>query len=101
MEPTLFLNISVGLIALGVWVGVGFLIYALLQVRRAAAAVEVLAYDLGDSVSNVRRATEGLVRVSDFVRSGWMRAFESAFGAAASLWTGRRARTGAAAHDDH
>lgn len=84
-----FAGVCLGLITLGLWVGLGFLACALLQVRRAALAVEALAYDLGESVARVRSATGKLCDFATGVRSGWLRTLEAAAGAAAALWPKR------------
>ncbi|MBI3548453.1 MAG: hypothetical protein HY078_05305 [Elusimicrobia bacterium] len=94
-----FLSVCMGLIALGIWVGVGFLIYTLVEVRRASIAVEALAYRLGDSLDNFQRATSGMFQFATTMRSGWMKAFEAALGAASTIWK-RRERSHSAPDDD-
>ena len=89
MDST-FLTACVALITLGIWVGIGFHIYTLIQVRRAALAVEMLSYELGDGLERMQDASGKLFDFATNVRSGWMRAFEVMMGAAAALWTERR-----------
>lgn len=83
------LAVCAALIALGLWVGLAFLAYTLIQVRRAAMAVEALAYTLEDSASNLRNVSLLLSRLTDTARSGWLRTARTAVGALAALWPGR------------
>src|SRR5687767_6072692 len=75
-----------------------FWIVVAVQMRRAAQAVEVLAYRTNDQVERLGEATH---RVGDFAgvfRAGWLRALTVAFGVAATVW-GRR-RSGERVHAD-
>ena len=69
-----FIAVCIALIALEVAVMMAALVYLALRVRRAAESVEVLAYRVEESVSNVTSS----------LTSGWMKALQ----AGASLLTG-------------
>ena len=84
MPMSTFMMFCIGMIALGIWIGIGFLAAVLVQVWRAARAVEVLAYKMDDGMNKVYNATQKFSSFADTVRSGWMRAIELAVAAVAT-----------------
>lgn len=65
-------------------------ITVLLQVRRAAEAVEVVAYQAQDQVSRIGEATRRVEGLAGTLGSGWFKAGTAILGMALALWTARR-----------
>jgi hypothetical protein len=86
MNSTL-ITVCIVLIALGIWIGIGFLIYTLIQVRRAAMAVEMLSYNLNDNVLRMKAVTGKLLDFTTAALS--MRTLEMLWGVLSGLWNGR------------
>lgn len=80
-----YTNVVLTLLTLGVWAALVGLAFTLIQIRRAARAVEVLAYKVDDSVSRVRTASIKFGSFADSVRSGWMKALEMTLAAFMSM----------------
>lgn len=66
------------------------LVQALLQVRRAAQAVEVTAYQAQDQVSRIGEAARRVEGLAGVLGSGWVKAGTALLGMALALWTARR-----------
>ena len=94
-----FVLVCLGLITLGLWIGLVVSFVAFVQLRRTLQAVEVLAYQLLESVEKLCRASTQIHDFANHVRSGWMKAFELAVGAAQTLWS-RGPKAEAAASGD-
>jgi PPE-repeat protein len=82
-----FALVCLGLITLGLWLGLAALFVALLQLRRALEAVEVLVYRLTQSVEKMQTVGAQINAFAGNMRSGWVRAFELALAAVQTLWT--------------
>jgi hypothetical protein len=65
-------------------------VVVLLQVRRAAEAVEVVAYQAQDQVSRIGEATRKVEGIAGALGSGWVKAGTAILGMALALWTARR-----------
>lgn len=94
MDDIPFLKVCLALMTLGVWIGLAFLIFTLLQLRHAAQAVEVVIYQLDDNLAQIREASHKLGDFASAVRSKWMRLLEAGIGAAAALWPERKQAAG-------
>lgn len=86
MNSTL-ITVCIVMIALGIWIGIGFLIYTLIQVRRTALAVEMLAYNLGENLSRMKAVTGKMLDFTTAALS--MRTLEMILGVISGLWNGR------------
>jgi hypothetical protein len=75
-----FMAVCLGLIALEIGIIMAALVILALRVRRAAESVEVLAYRVEESVSNV----------SASLTSGWMKGIQAAAALATGMWKSRR-----------
>ena len=71
--------------------GMGVLAAAMLQIRRTARQVEVLAEHVDERVESLKEAGEIMRHFSSTVRSGWVRGAEIALGVVSAL---RRTRAG-------
>lgn len=65
-------------------------VVVLLQVRRAADAVEVVAYQAQDQVSRIGEATRKVEGLAGTLGSGWVKAGTAILGMALAIWTARR-----------
>lgn len=65
-------------------------VMTLLQVRRAAEAVEVVAYQAQDQVARIGEATRKVEGLAGTLGSGWMKAGTAILGMALAVWTARR-----------
>ncbi len=72
--------VFVVIIALEFAVALVFLIAALLHIRQAARAVEVLTYRVDEEVDHV----------GTLMRSGWMKVVQTAVSGMFGVWEGRR-----------
>ena len=72
--------ICLGLIVVELAVALIFFVLAILHVRQAARAVEVLTYRVDEEVDHF----------GGVLRSGWMRSLQAFASVAAGFWTGRR-----------
>ncbi len=72
--------VFVGIIALELAVAMIFLIAALLHIRQAARAVEVLTYRVDEEVDHV----------GTLMRSGWMKVIQTAVSGMVGVWSGSR-----------
>lgn len=85
------------LITLGIWIGLAGVVWAVLQIRATLRAVEALAHRLGESAEKLHHISSQIQDFSTHVRSGWMKVFELAVGAAQTMWKHREregSRTG-------
>lgn len=87
-----FIAVCLGLLTAAHVVGAVFLVIALLQVRRAAEAVEVVAYQAQDQVARLGELTRKVEGVAGTLGSGWMKVGTAALGMAAAVWGARRSR---------
>jgi hypothetical protein len=78
------------LITVALWILIGVMIWTFIELRRASRAVEVLAYRVKDSVDSLHSISGRMHEFADNVRSGWMKAFELAIGAAQTFWSRRQ-----------
>ncbi|MFA5139421.1 MAG: hypothetical protein WC728_09330 [Elusimicrobiota bacterium] len=69
-----------------------FLAVALLQVKRSAEAVEILAYRAREQVETVGSATRRLHDFAGSLSSNWVRTLALGLSAAFGIWSWRRAR---------
>jgi hypothetical protein len=88
-----FIAVCLGVITLAVLALLGFALYVFWQVRRAAAAVEALAYTARDQFGRLRGATDRLSEFAGLASSGWAKALAIGLGTAAAFWMRRRARS--------
>lgn len=65
-------------------------VVVLLQVRRAAEAVEVVAYQAQDQVSRIGEATRKVEGIAGTLGSGWVKAGTAILGMVLAIWTARR-----------
>lgn len=65
-------------------------VMTLLQVRRAAEAVEVVAYQAQDQVARIGEATRKVEGLAGTLGSGWVKAGTAILGMALAVWTARR-----------
>ena len=91
--------VCAGILTLTHLIGVVILIVTLIQVRRAAESVEVLAYRAQDQVSKVEDATDKLRTFAGTLRVGWVQTLAAALGVAGSVWS-RRKPAPVFEHDD-
>lgn len=85
-----FIAGCLGVITLVLLVWMAFVIYVLLHVRRAALAVETLAYSARDQVERLRDATDRVCGVVGLLGSNWAKALAVIGGAAAAYWIRKR-----------
>lgn len=86
----IFIAACLGIITLILMIGLAALIYTLFQIKRAAMAVEALAYEAGDQMRSWREMSERVREFAGAARSGWVRALALGVGVAAALWARRR-----------
>ena len=87
-----FIAVCLGLLTVAHIAGAVFLIVTLLQVRRAADAIEVAAYQAQDQVARVGEATRKVTGMADMLGSGWMKAGTAALGVIFAPWSARRSK---------
>lgn len=75
-----FVAVCLGLITLELGILIVGLLVAILRVRQAAQAVEVLAY----------RVEEQVLTFGNGMRSGWFKALQAGASLVGGLWTARR-----------
>lgn len=91
------------LITIALWGGMIALILAAIQVRRAAMAVEVKVYEVGDQFDRLRDVTAAAGSFAGLLRSPWLKGLGLALGAATTYYTVRsrtRQASGAQANGD-
>ncbi|MBI5244973.1 MAG: hypothetical protein HY922_15010 [Elusimicrobia bacterium] len=89
-----FIAGCLGVITLVLLIWMAFVIYVLLHVRRAALAVESLAYVARDQVGRLRDATDRVCGFAGLVSSNWVKTLAVVLGAAAAYWVRRRHQSG-------
>lgn len=77
---TTLIAVCAVIITLELALGLAFFIAGLLRIQQAARAIEVLAYRLDEEVDHA----------GSLMRSGWMKALQSAASVAFGIWSGRR-----------
>jgi len=85
-----FIAVCLGIITLVLLAWMTFVVVVLLQVRRAAMAVEAAAYSAGEQVGRLREATDKVCGLAGLAGSGWVKALALGLGAAAAYWARRR-----------
>lgn len=73
--------ICLGILTLIHLTGLVFIIFTLVQMRRSAEAVEVLAYQAQDQVEKINEATSGINNFVGSVQSGWIKIMTVLLGA--------------------
>ena len=90
METQTFIAVCLGILTLAHVAAAVVLVIALMQVRRAAEAVEVAAYQAQDQVARVGEATSRVSSLAGTLGSGWMKAATAALGMLLAVWSARR-----------
>ena len=90
METQTFIAVCLGVLTLAHVTGAVVLVAALLQVRRAAQAVEVAAYKAQDQVERIGEATSRVSSLAGTLGSGWVKAGTAALGMVLAVWSARR-----------
>jgi len=85
------------LITIALWCGVVAVIVAALQVRRAAQAVEVKVYEVGDQIDRLRDAASAAGNLAGMLRSPWIKGLGLALGAVTTYYSVRSRRHAATA----
>lgn len=89
-----FIATCVGIITVLLAVGLGLWVGTLLQIRRTAEALEVLAYEARGQLGRLRAAADGVGRIAGTMGSSWLlRAASAGLGVATAMWA-RRPKTG-------
>lgn len=97
----LLIGCSLILITIALWGGMIALILAAVQVRRAAQAVEVKVYEVGDHLDRLHDVTAAAGSFAGMLRSPWLKGLGLALGAATTYYTVRtRSRTGSGVNGD-
>ena len=82
-----YVAVCLGILTLIHLAGLIFIIYTLLQMRRSAEAVEVLAYQAQDQVEKINEATSGINKFVGSVQSGWIKILTVLIGAGVDFAT--------------
>ncbi len=82
-----YFAICISILTLTHLAGLIFIIYTLLQMRRSAEAVEVLAYQAQDQVEKINEATSGINNFVGSVQSGWIKIMTVLLGAGVDFVT--------------
>lgn len=87
-----FIAVCLGLLTVAHVTAAVVLIVALLQVRRAAEAAEVVAYQAQDQVARIGEATRKVEGLAGALGSGWVKVGTGVLGVLFALWSARRSR---------
>lgn len=82
--------IFAGILATVHVLGLVFVIFALLQIRRSAQAVEVLAYQAQEELARIKDTSESVRDFAGALGSGWMKLLTMGAGALAAYFAGSR-----------
>ncbi|MBI2362555.1 MAG: hypothetical protein HYV15_04150 [Elusimicrobia bacterium] len=85
-----FIAVCLGLLTVAHIAAAVVLIVTLLQVRRAAEAAEVVAYQAQDQVGRFAEAARKVEGLAGTLGSGWVKAGTAALGVLIAFWTARR-----------
>ena len=90
METQTFIAVCLGVLTVAHVAAAVVLVVALLQVKRAAEAVEVAAYQAQDQVARIGEATNRVSSLAGTLGSGWVKAGTAALGMILAVWSARR-----------
>ncbi|MDE2293172.1 MAG: hypothetical protein KGL53_13910 [Elusimicrobia bacterium] len=85
-----FIAVCLAVLTLAHLAAAVFIVIAVVDLRRAARAVEVAAYEAQEQVGRIGDATRRVGGIAEMLSSGWVKAGTALLGAALALWTARR-----------